>query len=99
RGLAQEGLVQIEKTDTGHQYQAVHSGRLALAYYKNTLMNVVAPRSVVANAVKAGPGDRIEDVRGRALFLSRGFKLEFVYAVGVQFEALFSAQVDALARE
>jgi glycerol-3-phosphate O-acyltransferase len=41
----------------------------------------------------------VATLRERALFLSRLFKLEFIYRVGAIFEAIFDATVSSLERE
>ena len=98
RSLADEGLVRIEVLGSEKRYEAVPAARGQLAFYKNTLMNMVAPRALVAVAVRAEDGASLEAVKARALFLSRLFKLEFIYQVGMSFDALFSQNVEALTR-
>jgi glycerol-3-phosphate O-acyltransferase len=98
RGFVVDGHMRLDRDSDGAVYEATLSGRPPLSFYKNTLMNLVAPRSIVANALRVGSGDRVEDVRARALFLSRVFKVEFIYQVGSPFEALFAQQLEALAR-
>jgi glycerol-3-phosphate O-acyltransferase len=73
--------------------------RSELSFYKNTLINLMAPRSLVACAVLTDPGpSSFEEIKQRALFLSRLFKLEFVFKVGETFETLFGTTVELLAR-
>jgi glycerol-3-phosphate O-acyltransferase len=81
-------------------YLPVDERRSELSFYKNTLLNWIAPRSLVASAVlaEAGGGDAAA-VRERALLLSRLFKLEFIYRAGASFETIFDATVDSLERE
>ncbi|MFN0062216.1 MAG: 1-acyl-sn-glycerol-3-phosphate acyltransferase [Myxococcaceae bacterium] len=91
--------VRFEKNGAVH-FQAIAAARLNLAFYKNTLMNRVAPRALVASALlsEASTGDPSR-VRARALFLSRLFKLEFAYRAGVRFDTLFQESFDALVSE
>ena len=42
------------------------------------------------------PDAPVESVKARALFLSRLFKLEFIYRVGTPFEIIFTETVDRL---
>jgi glycerol-3-phosphate O-acyltransferase len=61
-------------------------------------MNLVAPRSLAANAVLTSAPAPGEDVQEAALFLSRLLKFEFVYRVGASFDTLFGDALDALRR-
>jgi glycerol-3-phosphate O-acyltransferase len=79
-------------------YQPEDERRAELSFYKNTLMNLVAPRSLVANALLAGAPASYEVAKSRALFLSRLFKVEFIYRVGVTFDTIFSETVETLVR-
>ena len=81
-------------------YQADEDQRLALVFYKNNLMNLLAPRALVAAAVRTGPAsDAVQSVETRALFLSRLLKVEFLYRVGAPFEEIFRETVDRLVQE
>lgn len=80
-------------------YQVEDSRRPEMSFYKNTLMNLVAARSLVANAVLAGGSPAAYDaVKARALFLSRLFKVEFIYRVGITFDTIFAETVERLVR-
>jgi glycerol-3-phosphate O-acyltransferase len=95
RTFGKDGLVTIRPAKDEVIYQAADERRAELSFYKNTLMNLVAGRALVATAVLCGrPTDALEEIRGRALVLSRLFKLEFTYRVGATFEAIFAATVD-----
>jgi glycerol-3-phosphate O-acyltransferase len=92
-----DGLVSAQEAKGEAIYQTVDERRLELAFYKNTLMNIVVARSLVANALLAEGGKApLEDVRRRALFLSRLFKVEFIYRVGSAFETIFEETVEKL---
>ncbi|SEU20423.1 1-acyl-sn-glycerol-3-phosphate acyltransferase [Stigmatella erecta] len=80
-------------------YQPEDERRAELSFYKNTLMNLVAPRSLVANALLAGgTSDSYDSVKARALFLSRLFKVEFIYQVGLTFDTIFADTVERMER-
>ncbi|MGQ0503929.1 MAG: 1-acyl-sn-glycerol-3-phosphate acyltransferase [Myxococcaceae bacterium] len=91
-------------------YQPEDNRRSELAFYKNTLMNMLTPRSLVANAVLAASASQLsetgasvrtlneDEVKSRALFLSRLFKFEFIYKVNATFDSLFVDTVDQLVR-
>jgi glycerol-3-phosphate O-acyltransferase len=99
-GFAREGAVRISEARGQHVYQTDEDQRMALVFYKNNLMNLVAPRALVAAAVRAGPAmDTLQAVESRALFLSRLFKVEFLYRVGAPFEEIFRETVDRLVEE
>ena len=96
-GFIEDKMVRTEQAKGETVYLPVDERRVQLAYYKNTILNLVAPRGLVACAVLRGAADSSEDaVRTRALFLSRLFKLELIYRVGVPFEVIFAETVDRL---
>ena len=90
-------LVRTDQAKGETMFLPVDERRVQLAYYKNTLMNLVAPRALVTCAVLRGGEDRSETAVGaRALFLSRLLKFEFIYRVDAPFETIFSETVDRL---
>jgi len=96
-GFVEDKLVRTEKAKGETVYLPVDERRVQLAYYKNTILNLVAPRALVACAALRGVlDDSEESVRAKALFLSRLFKLEFIYRVGTPFEVIFAETVDRL---
>jgi glycerol-3-phosphate O-acyltransferase len=90
-----DGMLRTQQARGEVIYQPEDERRAELSFYKNTLMNLVAPRSLVANALLAGAAS-YEAVKARALFLSRLFKVEFIYRVGTTFDTIFSETVEAL---
>jgi glycerol-3-phosphate O-acyltransferase len=98
RQLTSDGLIRLREGVDELHYEPVPERRPELAFYKNTLMNLLAPRSLVANALLAGGPAPVAEARERALFLSRLFKHEFMYRVGASFESLFDDAVEALVR-
>jgi len=96
-GFVEDKLVRTEQAKGETVYLPVDERRVQLAYYKNTILNLVAPRALVASAALRGVLDDSEaSVRTKALFLSRLFKLEFIYRVGTPFEVIFAETVDRL---
>ncbi|MBN1203464.1 MAG: 1-acyl-sn-glycerol-3-phosphate acyltransferase [Myxococcaceae bacterium] len=93
-----DGMLRTQQARGEVIYQPEDERRAELSFYKNTLMNLVVPRSLVANALLAGAPASYEVVKSRALFLSRLFKVEFIYRVGSTFDTLFSETVEALVR-
>jgi len=96
-GFIEDRMVRTEQAKGETVYLPVDERRVQLAYYKNTIINLLAPRALVACAVLRGGQDASEEaVRNRALFLSRLLKLEFIYRVGAPFEVIFAETVDRL---
>ena len=96
-GFVEDKLVRTDQAKGETVYLPVDDRRVQLAYYKNTILNLVAPRALVACAALRGMLDASEEsVRTEALFLSRLFKLEFIYRVGTPFEIIFTETVDRL---
>ncbi len=81
-------------------FQISDDSRPELSFYKNTLLNLIAGRAIVASAVMADESSTAHDaIRERALFLSRLFKIEFLYPVGKTFEHIFDETVEHLMRQ
>jgi glycerol-3-phosphate O-acyltransferase len=98
RMFAGEKSVRIVDARGEPIYQVEENSRPALAFYKNTLLNLVAGRVIVSAALLAAePATGLAEVREKALFLSRVFKFEFVYPVGKTFEHIFDETVAHLA--
>lgn len=99
RKFVDDEMIRTEEVKGEVIYTVEKERRLELAFYKNTLTNLVAPRSLVASAlIASGPRASEREVKERALFLSRLFKFEFVYRVGVPFDALFTEALERLTR-
>jgi glycerol-3-phosphate O-acyltransferase len=97
RMFAGEGSVRIVEARGEPIYQVEDESRPALAFYKNTLLNLVAGQVIVSAALLAAGADAsLAQVRERALFLSRLFKFEFLYPVGKGFEQIFDETVEQL---
>lgn len=101
--LARGGLVRVESAAGGVIYQVVDEKRPVLDYHRNAVIHRYVAPALVAAAARGG--GTLADVRARALWLSRLFKLEFMYRVGATFEEIFEQnlafllRVGALARE
>src|SRR5215813_917671 len=98
-GFVRDGIVRRQEAKGQMMYLPVEERRYELAFHKNTLMNWVAPQSLVANGLLVeGDQAKRDQVRENARFLSRLFKFEFTYQVGMAFDTLFSAAADGLER-
>ncbi|WNG16741.1 1-acyl-sn-glycerol-3-phosphate acyltransferase [Cystobacter fuscus] len=98
RTFCSDGMVRTQKAHGEVIYQAEDERRGEMAFYKNTLMNLVAARSLVANALLVGSPAPFDEVKARALWLSRLFKVEFIYRVGASFDTIFAEVVERLVR-
>ncbi|PZR09918.1 MAG: glycerol-3-phosphate acyltransferase [Archangium gephyra] len=99
RMFASGGMVSSVEARGERIFQVADDRRPELSFYKNTLVNLIAGRSIVCAALLASETERHHDaVRERARFLSRLFKLELVYPVGKTFEHIFDETLEHLAR-
>lgn len=98
REFISDEMVRTKEARNEVSYQVEDSRRPEMSFYKNTLMNLMAARSLVANALLAGTPAPYDTVKARALFLSRLFKVEFIYRVGATFDTIFAECVERLVR-
>jgi len=98
RTFCSDGMVRTQKAHGEVIYQTEDNRRGEMSFYKNTLMNLVAARSLVANALLVGAPAPFDEVKARALWLSRLFKVEFIYRVGASFDTIFAEVVERLVR-
>jgi glycerol-3-phosphate O-acyltransferase len=99
RRLARDGLVRVAVAAGDTIYQVPEERRAVLDYHRNAVIHrYVAPALVAAAARTAGAEATVEDVRARALWLSRLLKLEFMYRVGSTFDEIFEANLAFLVR-
>jgi glycerol-3-phosphate O-acyltransferase len=96
--------VQVAAGDT--IYAVVDDKRPVLDYHRNAVIHRYVAPALVSAAVRSSGGPAAEeDVRARALWLSRLFKLEFLYRPGATFDEIFDwnaaflARIGALVRE
>ncbi len=99
RMFAGAGMVRSIEARGEPIFQVEDDRRAELSFYKNTLMNLVAGRTIVCAAVMAtDPKPDRATIREHALYLSRLFKLEFVYPVGKTFDHTFTETLEHLAK-
>jgi glycerol-3-phosphate O-acyltransferase len=96
--FAAQGMVKTVEALGEPIYQLEDNKRPELAFYKNTLLNLVAGRVIVACAMVRTKTDQLPLIRERALVLSRLFKFELTYPVGKTFEVIFDETVEHLAK-
>jgi glycerol-3-phosphate O-acyltransferase len=103
RRLQADGLLRVELAAGETIYMVVDEKRPLLDYHRNAVIHRYVAPSLLAAAARHG--GTVDEVRERALRLSRLFKLEFMYRVGARFEEIFDwnlaflLRVGALARE
>jgi len=104
--LAAGDLVKVEVAAGETIYIVPDEKRLVLDYHRNAVIHrYVAPGLVAAAVVAGGGSTTLDAAHERALFLSRLFKLEFMYRAGATFDEIFEQnlafleRVGAVARE
>lgn len=99
RMFASGGMVRSIEARGSRIFQVEDDSRAELSFYKNTMMNLIAGPTIVCAAVMAiDPKSDRATIQEHALFLSRLFKLEFLYPVGKPFEHTFEETLEHLAR-
>jgi glycerol-3-phosphate O-acyltransferase len=99
RRLAEDGLVRVEVAAGETIYQVDDDRRPMLDYHRNAVIHRYVAPALVAAAIRAGGevGTRSE-ARERAQWLSRLFKLEFLYRVGATSDEIFDENLAFLVR-
>ncbi|WP_242395592.1 1-acyl-sn-glycerol-3-phosphate acyltransferase [Anaeromyxobacter oryzisoli] len=95
RRLAAGGFVRVEVAAGDTIYQVVDEKRPFLDYHRNAVIHRFVAPALVAAAVRAAgeAGAPRDAIRDRAKWLSRLFKLEFMYRVGATHEEIFDENV------
>ena len=88
------------KEAAGHViYQVFDEKRPFLDFHRNVTLSRFAALSLAAVAARASaPGTPVPEVREKVRWLSRLFKLEFMYPVGTTFESVFKEKLAVLTR-
>ena len=80
-------------------YQVPDAKRTYLDFHRNAILNRFVGLSLVAQSVRSRAGGAAKDeVRDDVRWLSRLFRLEFMYRVGASFEAIFAEKLEQLTR-
>jgi glycerol-3-phosphate O-acyltransferase len=97
-GLVAALLVREQRAADEVIYQVPEEKRTLLDYQRNAVLHRYVAPALVAAAVRAEGPQSGEAVRGRALWLSRLFKLEFIYRPGATVDAVFAENAALLMR-
>ncbi len=97
--LVRDGLLRCQKADDRVLYSVDEAAWLILDVHKNHLLHHAVSEAIVATAIVAAggaPGAVLSrsDIKKVARRLSRVLKLEFIFAPGVPFDALFDRAID-----
>ncbi|MHB1844159.1 MAG: 1-acyl-sn-glycerol-3-phosphate acyltransferase [Deltaproteobacteria bacterium] len=97
--LGRDGSVRVMSASGETYFAPVEEKRAQLSFYKNNLLqHFVAPALLATALLSFREGaPPLETVRERTLWLSRLFKLEFVYRVGASFDQIFDETIDLCA--
>jgi glycerol-3-phosphate O-acyltransferase len=79
-------------------YQVVDEKRPLLDYHRNAVIHRYVAPAIVSAALLGGAERTRSEVRRRAAWLSRLFKLEFTYEPGVELAIVFEQNVERLQR-
>jgi glycerol-3-phosphate O-acyltransferase len=100
--LVEEGSVAVDRagrSDVEPIYRVDEDRRIALDFFKNGVMNYMAPAGLVCRSLKKRGGAQAsyKDVADDCRFLSRLFKREFLWRADSTFETYFDDTLAALA--
>jgi glycerol-3-phosphate O-acyltransferase len=100
RRLATGGLLRVEAAAGDTIYQVVDEKRPLLDYHRNAVIHRYVAPALVAAAIRTvgATGAAEVAVREHAKWLSRLFKLEFLYRVGATFDEIFDENASFLVR-
>ncbi|HQR28984.1 MAG TPA: 1-acyl-sn-glycerol-3-phosphate acyltransferase [Anaeromyxobacteraceae bacterium] len=95
--FASSNVIEVQEAGGQVIYQVPDAKRTYLDFHRNAILNRYVGLSLVALSVRArGAGAALGDVREDVRFLSRLFRLEFMYPVGSTFEVVFQTRLDQL---
>lgn len=92
-----EGTLDVVNYGDELAYSVVRKRRVALDFYKNNIMHLIAGNGILASVVsvsRTGEWQPVHSVMQQCRFLSRLLRLEFVYVPGVPFEKQFQTKMD-----
>ena len=97
RRLVASGQVTAASVAGETSYQVVDEKRPVLDFHRNAVIHRYVAPAITASAVRAGEAT-LEEALGRAAWLSRLFKLEFMYEPGAGLSLIFEQNVAFLQR-
>jgi glycerol-3-phosphate O-acyltransferase len=91
-GLFMDAKLIVQHDADGDAIYAIpEERRLALEYYKNTILHFFVPNALISAALLAGGREpvAVDTLRERVRQLSRAFKYEFMYRADAPFDEIF----------
>lgn len=98
RRLVASGQVTTASTEGETTYHVVDEKRPLLDYHRNAIIHRYVAPAIISSALLGGGEATLAEVRGRAEWLSRLFKLEFMYEPGADLGQVFTQNVAFLQR-
>lgn len=98
RRLVASGQVTTGRTGGETAYQVVDEKRPLLDFHRNAIIHRFVAPAITSSALLGGGEATLAEVRGRAVWLSRLFKLEFMYEPGAELAQVFAQNVAFLQR-
>ncbi len=96
RRLKADGLLRVELAAGETIYIVADEKRPLLDYHRNAVIHRYVAPALLAAVARAG--GTVDEVRARTLWLSRLFKLEFMYRPNVRFDEVFEENLTFLVR-
>lgn len=90
-------VIEVQEAGGHVIYQVPDGKRTYLDFHRNAILNRYVGLSLVAQSVRSRAGGATaEEVREDVRWLSRLFRLEFMYPVGATFDSIFDAKLGVL---
>jgi glycerol-3-phosphate O-acyltransferase len=97
--FAANKVVEAQEASGQVIYHVPDAKRTYLDFHRNAILNRYVGLSLVAQSVRSRPaGAPVDEVRDDVRWLSRLFRLEFMYPVGSTLDAVFREKLDQLVR-
>jgi len=97
--FAASKVVEAQEASGQMIYSVPDAKRTYLDFHRNAILNRFVGLSLVAQSVRShAAGAPLDEVRDDVRWLSRLFRLEFMYAVGSTLDAVFREKLDQLVR-
>jgi glycerol-3-phosphate O-acyltransferase len=88
--LVRAKLVERTERDGEMLLSVPEEARIELDHYRNNVLGLIAPDALIATAIRAGEPTDTEHLAAEVRRLSYWFRLEFIYEVGINYQANFN---------